>query len=50
MFFFHTSFIVIYKSAFEQIARISSQEGIGHMALEQILILLLDYKFISYPF
>lgn len=26
--FFHTSFIVIYKSAFEQIARISSQEGI----------------------
>ena len=48
--FFHTSFIVIYKSAFEQIARMSSQEGIEHMALEQILILLLDYKFISYPF
>lgn len=48
--FFHTSFLVVYKSAFEQIANLLKQEEVGSMCLEQILISLLDYKFISYPF
>lgn len=48
--FFHTSFLVVYKSAFEQIANLLKQEEIGGMCLEKILISLLDYKFIAYPF
>lgn len=48
--FFHTSFLVVYKSAFRQIADLLKQEEIEDMCLEQLLISLLDYKFISYPF
>lgn len=48
--FFHTSFLVVYKSAFRKITDLLKQEEIKDVCIEQFLISLLDYKFVSYPF
>lgn len=48
--FYHTSFIVIYKSVFKHIAKLTKQKEIYDLYLEQAFTSIIDYKFVAYPF
>lgn len=48
--FYNASFIVVYKSAFRQIANLVNQGSIQELCLEQALAIVLDYIYFSYPF